>query len=91
MHIAVYYLQRLNADVNLTSFYFSDDDYCSEQFICGNQKCIDRDLQCDSIDHCGDYSDESAFSGANCKPPGEYLEPCCIKHPQLVKNPLRLR
>lgn len=31
--------------------------YCSE-FRCQNDKCIDRSLMCDGIDHCFDHSDE---------------------------------
>ncbi|XP_064640279.1 uncharacterized protein LOC135495495 [Lineus longissimus] len=49
---------------------FSDDykvhSSCGANFQCDNTLCIDEDLKCDKIDHCGDYSDEASFSGASC-------------------------
>jgi len=34
-----------------------EGSYCSE-FRCSNGKCIDRELHCDTVDHCFDSSDE---------------------------------
>lgn len=49
---------------------FSEDfdkvQSCGSDFKCDNHKCIERDLTCDRIDHCGDYSDESANGPAEC-------------------------
>ncbi|XP_074646015.1 uncharacterized protein LOC141902267 [Tubulanus polymorphus] len=32
---------------------------CGNNFKCDNQWCIDEDLKCDNVDHCGDNSDEA--------------------------------
>ena len=34
--------------------------------MCDNTKCIDEDLACDGVDHCGDYSDETLGGRAKC-------------------------
>ena len=49
--------------------YFSDyENYesCGQHFRCDNNKCIDSSLTCDTVDHCGDFSDEAAYSGPKC-------------------------
>ena len=45
---------------------------CGTRFKCTNNKCVDTDLLCDTIDHCGDFSDESPFGGAQCGKIGEW-------------------
>lgn len=45
---------------------FSKYNSCGSSFLCDNHRCIDEDLTCDRVDHCGDYSDESAEGGAKC-------------------------
>ncbi|KAL3858959.1 hypothetical protein ACJMK2_009204, partial [Sinanodonta woodiana] len=39
---------------------------CGSSFLCDNKKCVDEDLLCDKVDHCGDYSDESTDGLAQC-------------------------
>lgn len=39
---------------------------CGSAFECDNHKCIENELKCDRVDHCGDYSDESAEGPAKC-------------------------
>lgn len=39
---------------------------CASSFRCKNDWCIDRDLVCDRINHCGDYSDESSEERSKC-------------------------
>ncbi|CAI9737812.1 low-density lipoprotein receptor-related 12-like [Octopus vulgaris] len=39
---------------------------CGLAFRCNNNWCIDKDLICDRINHCGDYSDESSEGRAKC-------------------------
>ncbi|XP_060552704.1 uncharacterized protein LOC132713982 [Ruditapes philippinarum] len=39
---------------------------CGSAFQCDNHKCIEKDLTCDRVDHCGDYSDEAAEGPAEC-------------------------
>ena len=51
---------------------------CGSAFQCDSQRCIDPDLACDRIDHCGDYSDESAEGPAQCGVKGTKLFKVCI-------------
>ncbi|XP_050399612.2 uncharacterized protein LOC126816865 [Patella vulgata] len=50
---------------------FSEDylkyETCGSQFQCDNKWCVDLDLVCDNIDHCGDYSDETGDGRAKCR------------------------
>ena len=46
------------------SLIFADHEECD--FLCSNKKCIDKDLICDKVDHCGDFSDEALYQGNNC-------------------------
>ncbi|KAI0207220.1 hypothetical protein LSAT2_008148 [Lamellibrachia satsuma] len=39
---------------------------CGSGFHCNNDKCINHELTCDNVDHCGDFSDELAVGAANC-------------------------
>ncbi|XP_041376541.1 uncharacterized protein LOC121389015 [Gigantopelta aegis] len=39
---------------------------CGSSFQCENNYCIDEDLVCDDVDHCGDYSDEATDGRAKC-------------------------
>lgn len=65
----------------LPTFFVSDiysdfDKYrnCGERFHCiSNNKCIDRGLVCDSVDNCGDYSDERDSDGTTCKRTGTLM------------------
>ncbi|CAH1779972.1 unnamed protein product, partial [Owenia fusiformis] len=42
-------------------------EVCNEgDFRCNNNRCINKQLMCDQVDHCGDYSDESTLTGAKC-------------------------
>lgn len=43
-------------------YALSADDYCDE-FLCDNGNCVPYEQRCDSVDNCGDYTDES-----NCPP-----------------------
>lgn len=45
---------------------FSKYNSCGSSFLCDNKRCIDEDLTCDRVDHCGDYSDEAADGTARC-------------------------
>lgn len=47
----------LNLNI-LTSDYASLECYIGGEFLCGNQRCIPRMLQCDGFNQCGDNSDE---------------------------------
>lgn len=51
--------------------------FCSPaQFKCQNSNmCIDRDLLCDRVDNCGDYSDELPDSYSQCKDLGKFSSP----------------
>ena len=40
--------------------YFAASCVRSVDFRCGNGKCVDGNLVCDGVDHCGDGSDEAA-------------------------------
>ncbi|KAK3086668.1 hypothetical protein FSP39_021658 [Pinctada imbricata] len=50
---------------------FSEDyktyNTCGSSFMCDSTKCIDEDLTCDDVDHCGDYSDEALTGRAKCR------------------------
>ena len=45
---------------------YDETGACQSGFACGKRRCIDSDLQCDGVDHCGDYSDEQAMGRAHC-------------------------
>ncbi|KAL8593133.1 hypothetical protein ACOMHN_018059 [Nucella lapillus] len=48
-------------------------------YLCHNLLCIDQDLMCDGIDHCGDQSDESPAldcSMSAAEPPGARTTVC---------------
>jgi hypothetical protein len=47
-----------------------DASLCQQRFKCQNKKCIDRDLLCDRVNHCGDYTDEQPDSSSQCKVKG---------------------
>ena len=51
---------------------FSKYNTCGSSFLCDNRRCIDEDLICDHVDHCGDYSDEAEDGEAACKEPGKF-------------------
>ena len=34
-------------------------------FLCENKKCVTADKMCDTIDHCGDGSDEGTICDGN--------------------------
>lgn len=40
---------------------------CGANFQCDNGLCIEKDLVCDRVDHCGDLSDESIDGKAACE------------------------
>ena len=51
--------------------YFSSSDFqkynsCGTHFQCANKNCIDDDLRCDTVNHCGDNSDEAMEGFAQC-------------------------
>lgn len=53
------------------SYHFSFTDFkkynsCGTHFQCANKNCIDEDLKCDTVDHCGDNSDEAMEGFAQC-------------------------
>lgn len=58
---------------------FSEDfkkyNSCGTHFQCANKNCIDEDLKCDTVDHCGDNSDEAMEGFAQCgvKDDGSFL------------------
>ncbi|XP_060577891.1 uncharacterized protein LOC132735008 [Ruditapes philippinarum] len=63
---------RLNASLSssdsviLTYASYKMSPGCgSDLFVCGNDKCIDKNLICDGYDHCGDNSDEVAGCADN--------------------------
>jgi hypothetical protein len=45
---------------------FKKYNSCGSHFQCGNKFCIDEDLKCDNVDHCGDNSDEAMEGFAQC-------------------------
>ncbi|OWF56878.1 uncharacterized protein LOC110446471 isoform X1 [Mizuhopecten yessoensis] len=45
---------------------FKEHATCGSRFKCTNEWCVDEDLTCDSVDHCGDYSDESTEGTLKC-------------------------
>lgn len=45
---------------------------CSKWFMCSNNRCIDPDLVCDSVDHCTDLSDESRDGLTECGKIGNF-------------------
>lgn len=51
-------------------FFFHTDfkkyNSCGTHFQCANKNCIDEDLKCDTVDHCGDNSDEAMEGFAQC-------------------------
>ncbi|XP_046585111.1 uncharacterized protein LOC124292109 isoform X1 [Haliotis rubra] len=53
----------------ITAFSKDFEKYkeCGSSFQCENTWCIDEDLVCDEVDHCGDYSDEAADGRAKCQ------------------------
>ena len=56
---------------------------CSNSFRCSNGKCIDKSLECNAEDNCGDNSDEF-----NCDLPpcnfGACSQECLVKHHHLT-------
>ena len=52
---------------NSSNFFFCGTDGCNtravckseDEFQCRNGRCISKSVLCDSIDNCGDYSDET--------------------------------
>ena len=53
---------------------FSKYNSCGSSFLCDNKRCIDEDLTCDRVDHCGDYSDEAADGTARCGEKGSTVD-----------------
>ncbi|ELT99959.1 hypothetical protein CAPTEDRAFT_223728 [Capitella teleta] len=51
---------------------YAETSSCGQRFECRNQKCIDHDLLCDRVDHCGDYSDEQPDSYSQCELQGHF-------------------
>ena len=51
---------------------YAKHNSCGSGFHCDNDKCINHELTCDNVDHCGDYSDELAVGAANCGHQGEH-------------------
>lgn len=48
------------------SIHYEDETCRSEEFTCGNGRCIQRRWVCDQDDDCGDNSDESHCSPIAC-------------------------
>ncbi|XP_064599439.1 abnormal cell migration protein 13-like [Liolophura sinensis] len=46
---------------------FKKFNSCGANFQCDNGLCIEKDLVCDRVDHCGDLSDESIDGKAACE------------------------
>lgn len=42
----------------VTAFKNTETRGCQDGFECGNGICIDHDLVCDNVNHCGDSEDE---------------------------------
>ena len=61
-----FYNKRIKKRILFIFSDFKKFKECGSSFQCENNYCIDEDLVCDEVDHCGDYSDEATDGRAKC-------------------------
>ncbi|XP_064489955.1 uncharacterized protein LOC135401464 isoform X2 [Ornithodoros turicata] len=59
-------LEEKGLQLAITAFILAENGKCPENmYHCTNGRCIDQRWRCDSVNNCGDNSDESECTGMN--------------------------